>query len=248
MSSSSGTSSPRRSAAIALSTVRTVSMNSKTTVRKAFSASPSSDTVTLVIAAGIRSAGRPDWLTRSITFCANANAGWPVGTSSIDELRDFALFPGLALFPLRQLVIQRYRLPREHRGNAVAELAQQRIGDVVDGERMLRERPRRCGRGTAPAGARHRVPREVRRRCHCAPRRTTRRSPPTGSGAASRGSARSPTDRPCAACPSSRRHRPAARRACGSGAAISLSPAASRACTAGWSGSDDSSTGASSPS
>ena len=74
MSSSSGTSSPRRAAAIARSTVRTLSMNSKTTVRKSFSASPR-NTDTLVIAAGIRSAGRPDCVTRSIPFREKAYAG-----------------------------------------------------------------------------------------------------------------------------------------------------------------------------
>jgi hypothetical protein len=31
--------------------------------------------VMLVIAAGMRSTGKPDWFTRSITFCANASAG-----------------------------------------------------------------------------------------------------------------------------------------------------------------------------
>ena len=157
--------------------------------------------------------GQPRWLTRSITFCANANAGWPVGTSSIDELR--GLLSGLALFPLRQLVVQRNRLARKHGRHPVAELAHQRIGDVVDGERMLRARPRRCGRETAPAATRRRVPRAARRRCRRAPRRTARRSPRAGTGAASRGSARSPTARRCAACPSSRPRRPAARPRCG---------------------------------
>ena len=130
MSSSSGTSSPRRSAAIALSTVRTVSMNSKTTVRKSFSASPSSDTATLVIAAGMRSAGRPDWFTRSITFCANANAGWPVGTSSIDDLRDFPAFPGPCALPIAPVghpaISARRRAPRERGWRACAAASRRR--------------------------------------------------------------------------------------------------------------------------
>ena len=89
---SSGTSSPRRRAAIACSIRRTVSMNSKTAERKAFSASESADTVTEVIMSGTRSAGSPAAEIRSRTFCAKANAGCPVGTSSIEEMRDFARF------------------------------------------------------------------------------------------------------------------------------------------------------------
>ena len=88
---------------------------------------------------------------------------------------------------------------------------------------------------------------QLRRRRRCGPRRTARRSPRAGTGATSREFVRFPTVRRCAACPSSRRRRPVARRAAVSGAEISRSPAANRAVTAGWLGSDDSSTGASSP-
>ena len=195
-------------------------------------------------AAGTRSAGTPARRARSIDLLRQRQSGLArSGRRPCRTTGSSRLFQGLALLPLRQLFLERNRLSGKHSGHPVAELAHQRVGDVVDGERMLPARPRRCGREKAPAATHLRVRRATRRRCRCAPRRTVRRSPPADSGAASRGSARFPTARRCAACPSSRRHRPAAHRGCGSGAAITRSPAANRACTAGWSGSDDSSTG-----
>ena len=62
-------------------------MNSRTAERKAFSASKSADTVTVVIASGIRSAGSPAVSARASTFCANANAGCAVGMSSMIDSR-----------------------------------------------------------------------------------------------------------------------------------------------------------------
>ena len=118
-----------------------------------------------------------------------------------------------ALLPLSQLLVQRNRLAGKDSRSTVAELSQQRIGDVVDGERMLAARPRRCAHGTAPAAARHRARRAAHRHRRCGRRQTARRSLPAGNGAASRGSARFPTARRCAVCPSSRRRRAAAPRA-----------------------------------
>lgn len=73
--------------------------------------------------------------------------------------------------------------------------------------------PRRCGRGRAPAAGRRRVLHTAPRRCHCGRRPAARRSPRAGTGAASRGFARSPTARRYAVCPSSRRRRRDVRRA-----------------------------------
>ena len=126
-----------RPAATACSAARTSSMNSRTAVRKRVLGIDIRRHVDRRDASGIRSAGSPAAGTRSITFCANANAGCPVGTSSIDELRDLPS-QGLALLPLRELLVQRDRFAGEHCGHPVAELAHQRIGDVVDGERVLR--------------------------------------------------------------------------------------------------------------
>ena len=44
------------------------------------------------------------------------------------------LFYLFGLFPLGQLVLQRYRLTGQHGGHSINELAHQGIGDVVDGE------------------------------------------------------------------------------------------------------------------
>ena len=42
------------------------------------------------------------------------------------------------MFPLGQLILERDRLPGEHRWNPVDEFADQCIGDVVDGEPAIR--------------------------------------------------------------------------------------------------------------
>ena len=66
-------------------------MNSRTAVRKSFSASLCTATTTVVSSDGIRSVGSPAPTTRAMTFCANANAGWPVGMSSMQDIRaDFS--------------------------------------------------------------------------------------------------------------------------------------------------------------
>ncbi len=58
-----------------------------------------------------------------------------MGTSSITEFRGF--LQSFALLPLSQLLVQRNRLAGKNSRSPVAELSQQRIGDVVNGERML---------------------------------------------------------------------------------------------------------------
>ena len=120
----------------------------------------------------------------------------------------------LPIAPVGQPAISaRRRAPREHDWRACAAASRRRrrwrTGAAVH--------PRRCGLETTPAAERHRAPRGVRRRYHCAPRRTARRFPPAGIDAVSRASARSPTAPPYATCPSSPRHRPDAHRPAGPG-------------------------------
>ncbi len=226
---------------------RTVSTNSKTAVRSELSASTSASTEIAVISAGIRSAGRPAFVERAESPSAPAltpadRCGRRPSPNCVASPPPCALPTGRVALRVKSIRLQALPAP----GCPALRISVAATSSML--ERQLRARPRRCGRGKAPAATRRRVLRAAARHCHCAPHPTARRSPPAGylrneswvcslshgpavrslSIIATASTSRSPRRRV------RRRNQPGSRRPTGP-------------VTAGWSGSDDSSTGASSP-